>query len=79
MQPDTRNPVLAVALENLGITENWYSGIPTMRREFHRFGLKPPEFLDQRGRFIVRFYNQVQEKEDIGKRTEGEGNSLLVF
>ena len=79
VQPDTRNPVLAVALENLGITENWYSGIPTMRREFHRFGLKPPEFLDQRGRFIVRFYNQVQEKEDIGKRTEGEGNSLLVF
>ena len=79
VQPDTRNPVLAVALENLGITENRYSGIPTMRREFHRFGLKPPEFLDQRGRFIVRFYNQVQEKEDIGKRTEGEGNSLLVF
>ena len=31
VQPDTRNPVLAVAMETLGETENRYSGIPTMR------------------------------------------------
>ena len=29
VQPDTRNPVLAVAMEVLGETENRYSGIPT--------------------------------------------------
>ena len=33
MQPDTRNPVLDDALEVLGVTENRYSGIPTIRRE----------------------------------------------
>lgn len=33
VQPDTRNPVLAAALEVLGVTENRYSGIPTMREK----------------------------------------------
>ena len=33
MQPDTRNPVLVTELEALGITENRYSGIPTIRRK----------------------------------------------
>lgn len=78
-QPDTRNPVLAVALEVLGITENRYSGIPTIRREFDRFGLRAPEFLDQRGRFIVKFYNQAQEKEKAEGREDSGENSLLVF
>ena len=33
IQPDTRNPVLATALEVLKVTENRYSGIPTIRKE----------------------------------------------
>ena len=49
LQPDTRNPVLAAALEVLGITENRYSGIPTIRREFARYGMEAPEFTDVRG------------------------------
>ena len=32
VQPDTRNPVIASELEVLKITENRYSGIPTIRR-----------------------------------------------
>lgn len=81
VQPDTRNPVLAVALEVMGITENRYSGIPTIRREFKRFGLKEPEFLNQRGSFIVKFYKQIQEegkdKEEV--KLDGEMNNLLIF
>ena len=55
VQPDTRNPVLALALEVMGITENRYSGIPTIRREMAGYGLKEPEFSDERGNFRVVF------------------------
>ena len=55
VQPDTRNPVLAVAMEALGETENRYSGIPTMRRELKQAGMHPPEFRDERGTFVVCF------------------------
>jgi len=69
LQPDTRNPVLASALEVLGVTENRYSGIPTIRREFQKFNLREPEFIDERGSFIVKFYKESagenQNAEDI--------------
>lgn len=58
MQPDTRNPVLAAALEVLGVTENRYSGIPTIRRAMQEYGLPSPIFLDERGSFVVRFYRE---------------------
>jgi ATP-dependent DNA helicase RecG len=58
MQPDTRNPVLALALETLGITENRYSGIPTIRKEMEKYNLKQPKFADERGSFIVTFYKE---------------------
>ena len=56
MQPDTRNPVLALALETLRVTENRYSGIPTIRKEMKKYNLKEPQFADERGSFIVTFY-----------------------
>ena len=77
MQPDTRNPVLALALETLRVTENRYSGIPTIRREMEKFHLKEPEFADERGSFIVTFY-----KDGNISNTEpevGDVNDLLVF
>ena len=46
VQPDTRNPVLASELEVLGITENRYSGIPTIRKELEKYHLISPEFLE---------------------------------
>ncbi len=55
VQPDTRNPVLASAMEVLGVTENRYSGIPTMRRELERAGMQPPEFRQEHGTFVVCF------------------------
>lgn len=62
VQADTRNPVLALALEVLGITENRYSGIPTIRREMKAYNLVPAEFLDERGNFIVKFYKKILEE-----------------
>ncbi|WP_312612910.1 ATP-binding protein [Oscillibacter sp.] len=61
VQPDTRNPVLAVAMEVLDETENRYSGIPTMRRELAQAGMQPPEFRDERGSFVVCFRKVAEE------------------
>lgn len=55
VQPDTRNPVLAGALEVMGITENRYSGIPTIRKVMKENGLSEPFFEDKRGSFVVKF------------------------
>lgn len=57
-QADTRNPVLATALEILNITENRYSGIPTIRREMRGHGLPMPQFENQRGTFIVTLFGE---------------------
>lgn len=77
MQPDTRNPVLALALEVLHITENRYSGIPTIRREMEKFNLKAPEFADERGSFIVTFYKAVKVAKTETK--EEDFYDLLFF
>ena len=44
VHPETRNAALANMLELLRITENRYSGIPTMRSEFIQAGLPVPIF-----------------------------------
>ena len=77
MQPDTRNPVLALALETLGVTENRYSGIPTIRKEMDKYNLKEPKFADERGSFIVTFYKSgnISKVEPEVEVT----NDLLVF
>lgn len=72
VQADTRNPVLALALEVLDITENRYSGIPTIRREMKAYNLVPAEFSDERGNFIVKFYKKTLENST-------EENSLIEF
>lgn len=79
VQPDTRNPVLAGALEVLGITENRYSGIPTIRREFQQQGLREPEFLDERGNFVVIFYKEMQNREEVFMKNDQEMEQLLFF
>ncbi len=57
VQTDTRNPVIANAMEVMGLTENRYSGIPTVYREMQDMGLQPPKFADDRGCFKVTLYN----------------------
>ena len=74
VQPDTRNPVLATALEVLGVTENRYSGIPTIRKELKKNGLPEPIFEDRRGQFSVTFFNRGDKhptKEDIDDKAMG--------
>ena len=56
-QPDTRNPVLATALETLDITENRYSGIPAIRQSMAKLGLQEPVFSDEKETFKVVLYN----------------------
>ncbi len=75
MQPDTRNPVLAVAMEVLNKTENRYSGIPTIYRELKKAGMPKPVFKDLRGTFSVCFYKN--EENATGKTDKEE--SLLAF
>ena len=78
IQPDTRNPVLASALETLGISENRYSGIPTIRMEMEKYNLRQPEFLDERGSFIVKLYKESKnDYEDMSN--DEETNNLIVF
>lgn len=79
VQPDTRNPVLAAALEVLGITENRYSGIPTIRREMEAYHLRAPEFVEERGNFVVRFYKEVQESKHLAKEQQTEEIRNLVL
>jgi len=57
VHPETRNATLANILELLKITENRYSGIPTMRREFLNAGLPVPIFSVNHGEFKVIMRN----------------------
>ena len=57
VQPDTRNPVLVMAMETLGRTENRYSGIPTIRYAMKSRSLPEPVFLNSRGEFKVVLYH----------------------
>lgn len=57
-QPDTRNPVLATAMEVMGETENRYSGIPTIRHAMEQQALPDPFFEDTHRTFKVILYNK---------------------
>ena len=78
VQPDTRNPIIATELEVLKVTENRYSGIPTIRRAMQEYGLPQPEFLEERGSFIVKLYkyreNTLSIQNEISKN-----NELILF
>ncbi len=57
VRPETRNAALANMLELLHVTENRYSGIPTMRSEFAAAGLPAPVFSAIHGEFKVVMKN----------------------
>lgn len=78
IHPYTRNPVIATTLEILGITENRYSGIPTIKNEMKKYNLREPEFIDERNFFIVKFYRDpIKEEKNDNKNDETD--KLLVF
>jgi ATP-dependent DNA helicase RecG len=63
VQPDTRNPMLASAMETLHLTENRYSGIPIIRKELASYGLPPAELEDRRGTFTITFRKRPQNSD----------------
>lgn len=75
VQPDTRNPILATALETLKITENRYSGIPTVRREMQEYGLPMPQFENYHGTFKVTLFG---DRKGVGKKEIGDAD-ILTF
>ena len=83
VQPDTRNPVLATALEVLKLTENRYSGIPAIRRCMKEYGLKEPVFSDERGSFSVTLFNDTASESNPAATDQGGINratkDLLKF
>ncbi len=81
VQPDTRNPVLARALETLGVTENRYSGIPTIQREMRLARMREAEFFDSRNGFAVIFYNEEAREKELqksGPDVPGQGMREVV-
>lgn len=74
-QADTRNPVLATALETMKVTENRYSGIPTIRREMREAGLPMPQFENKRDSFCVTLFRE--RKNSYNKSIDEE--SILTF
>ena len=78
VQPDTRNPVIASEVEVLKVTENRYSGIPTIRRMMQEYNLQQPEFIDERGSFIVKLYKDVMEQTAV-EMDRVDNRELLLF
>ena len=64
-RPETRNAALANILELLKVTENRYSGIPTIFRAFEDAQLPKPEFIVERGIFkaVLRNSSEMPESE----------------
>lgn len=73
VHPETRNAALANMLELLNITENRYSGIPTMRRECLAAGLPAPDFSVKHGEFKVVMRNGYL------KNVDSIEDSILAF
>lgn len=72
---DTRNPFLANALEVIDVTENRYSGIPTVYNAMKNAGLPEPRFENERGVFRVTLYNGTEET----SLPNGNEADLLTF
>ena len=73
VRPETRNAALANMLELLNVTENRYSGIPTMRNEFANAGLPAPLFSVVHGEF------KVIMKNGLFSETAPAAESLVEF
>lgn len=69
-RPETRNATLANILKLLKVTENRYSGIPTILRAFKDADLPRPEFDVERGAFKVKLGNGMAMPETEVDKTD---------
>lgn len=65
--PDTRNEILANALEIMGVTGNRYSGIPTINKELKNNGLDNAVFKSENGSFSIIIYNSKRSTRNNSK------------
>ena len=72
-RPETRNTYLANMLEMLKVTENRYSGIPTICKEFEEAGLPLPIFSVSHGEF------KIIMKNSYGGGGHHDADSLVEF
>ena len=79
--PDTRNEILANALEIMRVTENRYSGIPTINKELMNYGLNNAVFKSENGAFSITIYNMSGVKENNNKKIKGKDieNELMDY
>ena len=70
VQPDTRNPVLATALETLRLVKNRYSGIPTIRAGMKEHHLPEPLFEDFGDHFVVTLKNHVLQTVHLSQKEQ---------
>ena len=77
-RPETRNAALANILELLKVTENRYSGIPTIFKLFKEANLPNPEFNVSRGIFRVIFRNGMDIPVDEIDKADIE-NALIQY
>ena len=71
VRPDTRNSALANILELLHVTENRYSGIPTIYHELEKAQLPPPVFAVRHGEFVVTFKSKIAQVYDAPAASVG--------
>ena len=78
VRPDTRNAALANILELMKITENRYSGIPTMQKECLNVGLPAPIFSVKHGEFIVNIKNDFY-KSNLMLNDNSKSKDIVSF
>lgn len=76
IRPDTRNPFLATKMEMLKITENRYSGIPTIRKAMEANNAEPPRFENKRDRFIVTLFGDEKSSAGSDKKNPDEKRKI---
>lgn len=64
IRPETRNMILANILELLHITENRYSGIPTIKKELANYNMPNPIFVANQGQFKIIIRKAIKDDKD---------------
>ncbi len=75
---DTRNPYIAGALEVIRVSENRFSGIPTIRTEMEKAGLPPAVFESGRGIFKVTLYNHLVKNDETAVQDTGSTTDKIL-
>ncbi|CAA6808035.1 MAG: ATP-dependent DNA helicase [uncultured Sulfurovum sp.] len=73
---DARNRVIANVFKELGLIEQWGSGIARIKKSCLDTGLKEPKIVEQNDFVDVEFYRPIEEK-TVEKVSESIGNDRL--